>query len=488
MPDTLVPHVFVVVGATGDLVRRMLLPAPYEVHRRDRGDAASVILGVTRQEKFTDDDFRQIASEALENSADSPNNDAKADIRRWCAERLYFEPADNGPNGYERVAKRIRSLEKDHELPGNRVFYLATPPAAFAEIVAQLDNAKLNDGPGWTRLVVEKPFGRDLESAHELNRSILKSFDESQVYRIDHFLGKETVQNLIVFRFANMLFESAWNRDRIANVQITVAEDLGVENRAGYYERAGALRDMAQNHLTQLLALIAMDAPPRIDADALRSEKLRVLRSIDPIDADDVVFGQYAAGEIDGQSVPGYRDEPGVADDSPTDTYVAMKLSIDNWRWHGVPFFLRTGKRMGRKASEIAVTFRAPPVCLFEPIGPCDVQADVLRLRLQPNEGVSLAFDVKLPGEPLELRQQRLDFRYADVFGDVPPAYETLLADVIAGDQTHFVRADEVEAAWRIYTPVLENRRLPATYTAGSFGPSAADKLVEKYGCVWIAP
>lgn len=226
----------------------------------------------------------------------------------------------------------------------------------------------------------------------------------------------------------------------------------------------------------------------RIDADALRSEKLRVLRSIDPIDADDVVFGQYAAGEIDGQSVPGYRDEPGVADDSPTDTYVAMKLSIDNWRWHGVPFFLRTGKRMGRKASEIAVTFRAPPVCLFEPIGPCDVQADVLRLRLQPNEGVSLAFDVKLPGEPLELRQQRLDFRYADAFGDVPPAYETLLADVIAGDQTHFVRADEVEAAWRIYTPVLENRRRSAAYRAGSFGPSAADKLVEKYGCAWIAP
>ncbi|MEZ6097762.1 MAG: glucose-6-phosphate dehydrogenase [Pirellulaceae bacterium] len=478
VPKNANPHLFIVIGGTGDLMRRKLLPALLQLRRQDAFGDEFVLLSVGRR-KWSDDRYRQWVREAMKETAvDS------TDLQHWCDEYVYYQSIDEG-EGYAPLPPRIEAIEKDHGLPGNRVFYLAIPPGVFPTAVQQLGETKLAKSRGWTRLVVEKPFGRDLQSAQELNRIAQQHFDESQIYRIDHYLGKETVQNLAIFRFANMLFESVWSRQYVANVQITVAEDLGVEQRAGYYENSGALRDMIQNHATQLLTLIAMDAPPRFDADAVRDEKLRVLRAVEPIGVDDVVFGQYDKGEIQDQQVAAYRNEDGVESDSTTETYVALKLSLDNWRWHGVPFYLRTGKRLPRKTSEIAIVFREPPVCLFQPLGQCAVIPDVLRLRIQPDEAFNLAFDIKVPGTPLQLVQRSLEFRYADVFEKLPDAYQTLLLDIVNGDQTHFVRADEVEASWRLYTPLLDNRAERSLYTAGTWGPAEADRLIEPCGAQW---
>jgi glucose-6-phosphate 1-dehydrogenase len=305
-----------------------------------------------------------------------------------------------------------------------------------------------------------------------------RHFDEAQVYRIDHYLGKETVQNLLVFRFANAMFETLWNRDHIEAVQITVAEELGVEQRAGYYDRAGALRDMVQNHLTQLMTLVAMEVPSAIAADAIRAEKIKVLRAVAPIRRENVVYGQYAPGTVGGEAVPAYRDEPGVAAGSATETFVALKLELDNWRWQGVPFYLRTGKRLARRLTEIEVKFRRAPVWLFRSAG-CeeDVHRNTLLLTLQPDEGFSLLFEIKAPGERFHLRQLPLHFSYAEVFPRIPEAYQTLLRDLLAGDQTLFVHADEVETAWSLYTPLLEEPHEPRPYVAGSWGPAEADEL-----------
>ena len=338
--------------------------------------------------------------------------------------------------------------------------FIWPPPGRLRPAITGLGQAKLNRSPGWTRLVVEKPFGRDPESAQNLNQLLHRYFDEPQIYRIDHYLGKETVQNLLIFRFANDIFEPLWHRNLVQSVQITVAESAGVGSRGNYYEQTGALRDMAQNHLTQLLTLTAMEVPVAFEPEAIRSEKAKVLRAVSPVRPEDVVYGQYTRGSVGGKEAPGYREERGVAPDSVTETFVALKLGIENWRWNGVPFYLITGKGLPARFTQIAVTFRCPPVWLFQP-RPATCNPNVLVFTLQPDEGFDLHFQVKAPGEPLELKTQRLRYRYAEAFGPLPDAYETLLVDVMAGDQTLFVRADEAEAAWRIYAPLLAER--PAT-------------------------
>ena len=470
------PHLFVIIGATGDLAERKLLPAMARGLARD--DAVkSVVLGLARSSDLDDAGYREWARDAL---ADAGLDDDP--IAAWCDERLHYSTVpDTTEETYADVADRIRELEDEHDLPGNRVLYLALPPGAFPDTIAALGEAGLNEGPGWTRLVIEKPFGRDLESARSLNDCVHEHFDERQVYRMDHYLGKETVQNLLVFRFANPVFENIWNRDRVESVQITVAESIGVEDRAGYYDNAGALRDMVQNHVTQLMTLVAMEEPAAFHADAIRSEKVKVLRSIRPVRRADVVLGQYTSGTVEGNEVPGYREEDGVDPSSDTETYAALRMNVANWRWQGVPFYLRTGKRLDRRLTRILIRFQRPPVEIFEPFQEtCGINSNTLSLTLQPDEGFDLGFEVKSPGDGVELTSQRLRFRYDEVFAPLPDAYETLIRDVVQGDQTLFVHADEAEAAWRLYDSLLHHRPDPLPYWAGSWGPEEADRLVEE--------
>ncbi len=336
------------------------------------------------------------------------------------------------------------------------------------------------------RVVFEKPFGHDFHSARELNTRLHRFLNESQIYRIDHYLGKETVQNLLAFRFANPIFESLWNRDTVESVEITVAEDLGVEHRGAYYQEAGALRDMVQNHLTQLLTVVGMEVPTSFEASEIRAEKLKVLRSISPIRPQDAIFGQYTAWDVAGQRIAGYLEEPGVSPDSTTETYVALKLEIHNWRWRGVPFFLRTGKRLPRKITQVAVTFRAAPIQVFRSLEPGSLNPNKLLITLQPSEGFSLCFSVKTPGRPFKFTDRALRFDYGQGFGgELPEAYETLLRDVMIGDQTLFVTAEFTETAWRLYDPLLLDPRPVHFYTASSWGPKEADALVERDGLNW---
>ena len=477
------PTLCCIFGATGDLARRKILPALHRIH--SDGTAPNVyVLGVTRTGDISDASFRGIARESLVTAGVSD-----ADAARWAESRCFYQPIGDGtPADFNALARRIDEIEARHQLPGNRLYYLALPPAGFAPTATGLAGAGLATSPRWSRIVVEKPFGRDLESAVELNRLLHDGWSEEQIYRIDHYLGKETVQNLLVFRFANAMFESLWNRDHVSSVQITVAEELGVEQRAGYYESAGAIRDMIQNHLTQLLSLVAMDAPSTIVADAIRAEKVKALQSVRAIDEAAVVRGQYSAGTVNEQTARAYRDEPGVASGSRTETFVAMRVDVDSWRWQGVPFYLRTGKRMPRRLTEIVVNFREPPLSLFEPYEACQLQSDTLVLRLQPNEGFILYFDVKTPGPTFKLARQPLRFNYADAFGALPEAYETLLLDVLEGDQTLFVHADEVEASWRLFEPLLDSGREPMPYAAGTWGPGEADALAGKGAQGWRNP
>ena len=470
------PHLLVVLGATSDLMRRKLLPAIYRLLAGGALCGPLIILGASRQAGLTDEGFRDLTAEAL--VANGVPLDAAGP---WCGQCLYFQSLGAGtPEDFQALAARIRTLEQEHHLPGNRIFYLALPPTAYLASIAGLGQAGLNQAPGWTRLVVEKPFGNDLASATVLNEQIHRYFDESQVYRIDHYLGKETVRNLLVFRFANAIFEPLWHRNLVKSVQITVAESLGVGGRAGYYDHAGALRDMVQNHLTQLLTLTAMEVPVAFDAESIRTEKAKILRAIPPVMPEDVIYGQYTRGAVNGQEAPGYREEPGVSPDSSTETFVAMKLHIENWRWQGVPFYLVTGKRLPTRLTQIAVTFRCPPVWVFDPhyVGTCS--PNVMVFTVQPDEGFDLHFEVKAPGEPLQFKTKSLKYRYTEGFAPLPEAYETLLLDIMAGDQTLFVRADEVEWAWRLYDRALDPP--PAAvqpYPAGAWGPAGVDRFME---------
>ena len=483
MPTKAEPCVFVIFGATGDLMRRKLLPALYQLAQSKLLPTGCRILGVARDPALNDTEFRKWGQAALSDAGFT----AAEDVANWCNRCLAYQPVgETSVDAYRTLGARIAATEQENALPGNRVMYLALPPGAFPGTIEALGASGLNRSAGWTRLVIEKPFGRDLVSAQELNALVHRHFDEAQVYRIDHYLGKETVQNLLAFRFGNALFESAWNRDHVRSVQITVAESLGLENRAAYYEQSGALRDMVQNHLTQLLTLTAMEVPAAFEANSIRFEKIKVLRSIAPIAADALVLGQYAAGERHGDPVPGYLQEPGVAANSQVETFVAMRLAIENWRWQGVPFYLRTGKRLARRVTQIVIEFRSPPVALFRSMDGCTPCTNVLTITLQPDEGFELSFEVKSPGEQFQLQTERMKFRYPSAFGALSAGYDTLLLDVIEGEQTLFVHAEETEASWRLYTPLLGERPPVLTYPAGSWGPSAAAELIHGANDTWI--
>ena len=476
------PHVFVIIGATGDLTRRKLLPALY--HLRDQGileTRNTLIVGASLPE-MGEEGFRLWALEGLEQAGWH----IETELRAWCEECLHYQTLhEGGLQDYEALALYIRRLERTHKMPENRVFYLALPPDTVPLAMEKLDQTGLLKSHGWVRVVFEKPFGHDFHSARHLNTTLHHYIEESQIYRIDHYLGKETVQNLLAFRFANPIFETLWKRDTIENVQITVAEDIGVEHRGAYYQQAGALRDMVQNHLTQLMTVVAMEVPVSFDAAAILNEKQKVLHSIPPILPHDVVFGQYTSWQVADQTIRGYREESGVPEDSTTETYVALKAEIHNWRWKGVPFYLRTGKRLPRKMTQIAVTFREAPTQVFRSLDPGSIPPNMLLITLQPSEGFSLCFSVKSPGRPFQLSDRALQFDYQQAFGQLPEAYETLLRDVMIGDQTLFVSADFTETAWRLYDPLLTGEQSVHFYSAGSWGPSEADVLVERNGHRW---
>jgi glucose-6-phosphate 1-dehydrogenase len=474
-------HLFVVFGATGDLMQRKLLPVLFRLATGGKLPEGSIVLGVARR-PMDDTAFRAMATTSLrEGQGDEP-----ASLTAFCDGTLFYQTVpDESPASFADLKLRIERLERDHGLAGNRIFYLALPLEAFSPTLVGLGEAGLNKGPGWTRVVIEKPFGRDLESAEQLNRIVHQYFEERQVYRIDHYLGKETVQNLLVFRFANMFIESLWSRERIDHVTITVAESLGLEGRARYYETSGALRDMIQNHVTQILTLIAMEPPATRDEDSIRNEKVKVLQSVVRFGPGDVVRGQYTSGTLEGSSVPGYRQEPGVAPQSDTETYVALRLKIANWRWQDVPFYVRTGKRLPAKSSWVVLTFKAPPVTFFQTAKEYDSNPDRISILIQPDEGFELAFEVKVPGREMRVQTHRMKFNYAEVFGELPDGYETLLIDVILGDPTLFVRADEVEESWRLYEPLLRSPPPLTFYPAGSWGPTEAQTLVQEWGHRW---
>ena len=460
------PCLFVVFGATGDLNKRKLLPALARLAERGLLKGSHV-LGVARSADMNDQLYRNLARSIVGPAA-----------TEWCDACVHYRSLGEGSTEqFVALASEIQKIEQRHHLTGNRVFYLALPPEAFASTVAGIGNAGLQKSAGWSKIVVEKPFGHNLQSAQELNVLLHSYFNESRIYRIDHYLGKETVQNLLVFRFANPIFESLWNRNHIEHVQITVAEQLGVESRAAYYDRTGALRDMVQNHLTQVLSLIAMEVPAHLETEQIRDEKAKVLHSIAPIQLTDVVFGQYA----------GYRSEPGVAKDSRTETAVALQLKIVNWRWNGVPFYLRTGKCFPRRSSEIAITFRRAPVSVFEPFGAgCTVDNNVLLMSIQPDESFKLRFQVKVPGQPVRLATKQLEFRYSEEFESIPDGYETLLQDIMAGEQSLFVRADWIEDSWRLYDPVLKASPPIFPYERGTWGPPEMDELLARNGHSWV--
>lgn len=492
------PCTMVIFGATGDLTQRKLMPALYNLARERRLPGGFSVVGFARRDWHTDS-FRQHMLDGITTHSRS----GPADMTLWesFAQGVTYHRSDfTDADGYQRLAERLNQIDQMRGTCGNRVFYLATPPESYPMIIENLGICGLAASPdgGWTRIIVEKPFGTNLDSAYDLNSQIMSVFSEEQVYRIDHYLGKETVQNILVFRFANGFFEPVWNRRYIDHVQITVAESIGVGERGGYYDQSGVLRDVVQNHMLQLLSLVAMEPPVSYDADAVRDEKVKVLRAIVPISSEEAlsmtVRGQYGSGSLAGNLVNSYRDERGVHPRSQTETYVALKLAVENWRWAGVPFYLRSGKSLPKRMTEIAVQFKAVPTMLFDEAANTGIDPNVLVMRIQPDEGITLKFNAKVPGQTVHIRPVSMDFRYGSSFGVASPeAYERLLLDCLLGDSTLFTRRDEVEASWALITPILEGwkqgpRQHFPNYEAGTWGPAEADALIARDGRQWRRP
>ncbi len=488
------PCAMVIFGASGDLTKRKLLPTLYNLAKKNLVPADFALVGVAI-EPMGDEDFRKLVRQDLLEFGGAPELCKFCD---WLLERLYYISGDlRDPGVFERLKTLLSEVDQKHGTKGNYLYYLATTPALFGIVVERLGAAGLADESGgqWRRVVIEKPFGHDLESARALNREIRNVLGERQIFRIDHYLGKETVQNILVFRFSNGIFEPVWNRRYIDHVQITVAETLGVEERGGYYDHAGALRDMVPNHILQLVTLTALEPPISFKADAVRDEQAKILNALQVLAPEDVltraVRGQYGEGVIDGEHVPAYRSEHNVAPDSHTETFVAMKLSIDNWRWADVPFYIRTGKRLAKRVTEIAIQFRRAPFILFRDTPVEHLNPNLLVLHIQPDEGISLRFGAKEPGPVVHVGSVDMDFRYEDYFGKEPSTgYERLLYDCMLGDATLFQRADMVEAGWNVVQPLLDvwnalpPRHFP-NYAAGTMGPKEADDLMERDHRKW---
>ncbi len=481
------PSTIVFFGASGDLFKRMLMPAIYNLRLDDILPSNFGLIGFARS-AYTDDEFREYCKQCVNEF--SRSGPVKESLWDDLAKRIsYITASFDDTKHFEALKKRLDEYEQQFGCGHNRLYYLATPPSVFPKIISQIKEAQLDPAhnkSGWSRIIVEKPFGIDLSSARALQAEVEKVFDERQVYRIDHYLGKETVQDIMALRFANTIFEPIWSRNYVQSVQITAAETLGVEGRGGYYDNAGALRDMIQNHVMNLLALVAMEPPASSEADAIRNEKYKVFSAITPPPPEQVfqmsVRGQYGAGTIDGKPVPAYRSEHDVRPDSNTETYAALRLEVNNWRWAGVPFYLRSGKRLARKVSEIAITFNPIPHRLFGEVSDT-IEQNVLVIKIQPDEGISIRFNAKVPGQKNHIRSVTMDFNYGTGFGVQPaPAYERLIADAMRGDATLFTRWDAVERAWEIVMPILEvwqsikDRTFP-NYPAGSQGPEAAAQL-----------
>jgi glucose-6-phosphate 1-dehydrogenase len=488
------PCVMVIFGAAGDLTKRKLIPALYNLAKGNLLSKEFAVVGMARAPMTTEDFRRKLSQDIHEFGTESVD----PALWEWFVRRLYYVSSTfENVSGYRELRTLLENVDKEHGTRGNYFYYLATAPEYFSEVIRQLGDAGLvrEDGGRWRRVIIEKPFGRDLDSARALDREISQILAERQTYRIDHYLGKETVQNILVFRFANGIFEPIWNRQYVDHVQITVTETVGVELRGGYYDEAGTLRDMVPNHIFQLITLTAMEPPISFEANAVRDEQAKILRAMQPLTPEEVlartVRGQYGAGTIDGKRVPAYRTEPKVAPDSTTETYVAVKLSIDNWRWADVPFYLRTGKRMPKRVTEIAIQFKRAPFILFRKTPVEHLTPNRLVLHIQPEEGIDLAFGAKIPGPLVRLGTVNMHFHYKDYFGSTPSTgYERLLYDCMTGDATLFQRADMVEAGWSVVAPILDVwKALPPrafpNYAAGTWGPKEADEMLERDGRQW---
>jgi glucose-6-phosphate 1-dehydrogenase len=488
------PCVVVIFGASGDLTKRKLVPALYRLTQEKLLPAEFAIVGFSRT-PVSHDQFRANMREAVETY--SATNSVDEEVWQSFAQGIFYTAGDiNDSAAYQRMSELLEQIDRERGTAGNRVFYLSVAPDLYGEAISQLGEAGLarpRDG-SWARIIIEKPFGSDLESAIKLNQQAASVFDEEQIYRIDHYLGKETVQNLLVFRFANGIFEPVWNRRYIDHVQLTNAESIGVEGRGAYYDSAGVVRDMIQNHVFQVLSLVAMEPPVNLSANSVRDEKIKAMQAVRLIPRkkveEFVVRGQYTRGSVAGKEVPGYLEEKGVAPQSKTETYTAMKLYFDNWRWAEVPFYIRSGKRLPKRVTEIAIQFRQAPLQLFGNVPGQQLEPNVLIIRIQPDEGITLRIAAKVPGQAMRIRWVNMDFRYGASFGVSPPeAYERLLLDCILGDSTLYARRDMTERGWEVVMPVLEawqrSKGDVAKYEAGTWGPEEADRLIEKDGRRW---